>query len=498
MPSQRSQRLLVPSLLLQLILASAGSPQRLIVDTDMGFDVDDVVAVVLANTLHTRGEVDLLAVVHDTGCELGIGGVSAMNHFYGHDNVTLGAWKGKYGSDCNQHYVGTSGQNQYLSRVIDNMGGPVTSSQQVMLGTDAYRKVLATAPNASVNIASIGMPTNLADLLGTKADQYSALSGYDLLAAKVNKIVMMDGMYNFGCAGGNIGPAEDCYGRAQAALKMPPSVKLVFSSKGASPAIYTGGGVPFTHPVDSPIREALDNWCCSPNGHRGNNGGRLSWDPITVMIAALDVGSVAEKETDCGTQATADPSGEEHFFGTGTRNCLTNFTDTATSPGNIRNTIDWYIDNILPGWLPNTWIKHSGANCYGDRDGHGAHGASNLENPPSSAAPGSPMTLAACEEACLALEGCTGITVAENGDSTDDATATNTTVKGGDAGGVNGGAKRGVKGSGKGSVNGLYNCYRKGWVNIGTCDHSTSFDTYSFTGAASAAGAAAGAAAVVA
>jgi hypothetical protein len=56
-----------------------------------------------------------------------------------------------------------------------------------------------------------------------------------------------------------------------------------------------------------------------------------------------------------------------------------------------------YIDNILPGWLPNTWIKHSGANCYGDRDGHGAHGASDLENPPSSAAPGSPMTLAACE-----------------------------------------------------------------------------------------------------
>ena len=37
------------------------------------------------------------------------------------------------------------------------MGGPVTSSQQVMLGTDAYRKVLANAPNASVNVASIGM-----------------------------------------------------------------------------------------------------------------------------------------------------------------------------------------------------------------------------------------------------------------------------------------------------------------------------------------------------
>ena len=52
---------------------------------------------------------------------------------------------------------------------------------------------------------------------------------------------------------------------------------------------------------------------------------RLSWDPITVMIAALDVGSVLEKETDYGTQITADPSGAEHFFGTGTKNALTTF-----------------------------------------------------------------------------------------------------------------------------------------------------------------------------
>lgn len=100
-----------------MVYSAAAGRQKLIVDTDMGFDVDDVVAVCLANALHMAGEAELLAVVHDTGCELGIGGVSAMNHFYGHDNVTLGAWKGKYGSNCNQHYEGTSGQNQYLSKV---------------------------------------------------------------------------------------------------------------------------------------------------------------------------------------------------------------------------------------------------------------------------------------------------------------------------------------------------------------------------------------------
>jgi hypothetical protein len=64
-------------------VSAAASPQRLIVDTDMGFDVDDIVAVCLANSLHMNGKVDLLAVVHDTGCNLGIGGVSAVQNFYG-------------------------------------------------------------------------------------------------------------------------------------------------------------------------------------------------------------------------------------------------------------------------------------------------------------------------------------------------------------------------------------------------------------------------------
>merc|ERR550537_964507 len=117
-----------------------------------------------------------------------------------------------------------------------------------MTGTDAYRKALATAPDASINVASIGMPTNLRDLLNTTADQYSPLSGFDLVAKKVAKIVFMDGGYNFGCAAGNIGPAYDCEGSARDALKMPPTVRLIFSSKGSNPPIYTGSGLQSHHP----------------------------------------------------------------------------------------------------------------------------------------------------------------------------------------------------------------------------------------------------------
>ena len=332
-------------------LAKATPRQRIIVDTDMGFDVDDVGAVCLANALHLAGKAELLAVVHNTGCDLGVGGVSAMNHFYNNDDVVIGAWRGRYGKNCDKHYEGTSGQNQYLSTVIRKTGGPIKNSSMVMTGTDAYRKALAAAPDASVNVASIGMPTNLRDLLKTDADQYSPLSGYDLVAKKVNKVVFMDGGYNFGCAAGNIGPPYDCEGSAMETLSnMPPSVAMVFSGKGASPPIYTGKGMQKSHPPSSPCREAYKHWCCNPNGENGQHG-RLSWDPITVMIATLGVDSVYEKQTNIGCQVTADEAGHEHFFqnATKTRNAQTDFNiSVSIAPEKISAAIDYYLNTYLP------------------------------------------------------------------------------------------------------------------------------------------------------
>lgn len=45
----------------------AGAPVRLIIDTDMSTDVDDVAALCMAHALADRGEVEIAAVVHNTG-----------------------------------------------------------------------------------------------------------------------------------------------------------------------------------------------------------------------------------------------------------------------------------------------------------------------------------------------------------------------------------------------------------------------------------------------
>eukprot|EP00948_MAST-09A_sp_MAST-9A-sp1_P002343 g2343.t1 len=321
---------------------------NLIVDTDLGFDVDDVAAVCLANELHLQSRVNLKGVLHNTGCHLGIGGVSSINHFYGNDNVSLGAYQGNFGSDCYTHFNGAFGQNQYLSKLIADVPGPITDASQVPSPVTVYREILSQANNNSITIASIGFPVNILDALRSKSDKVSSLTGYELFESKVSKIVFMDGSYNFGCSQGLIGSAQECQGSAKAMLEeMPSSVKLVISNKGSGPDIYSGQGLMTSHPTNSPCRIAFENWCCNPNGQGGRQAGRLSWDPIATMIAALGVESVQEKEVNCGVKITANDDGtREYFTPSNTKNCQTDFVDGNKSPSAIPGIINAILDQV--------------------------------------------------------------------------------------------------------------------------------------------------------
>lgn len=340
----------------------------------------------------------------------------------------------------------------------------------------------------------------------------------------MNKIVFMDGMYNFGCADGLIGPALDCEGSAMAALQMPPSVSMVFSGKGQNPDIYTGEDLQQAHPANSPCREALRLWCCDPNGEPGRVSGRLSWDPITVMIASLGVDAVFEKEVNVGTHVKADEAGHEYFWDAppATLNAQTDFNET-NSPNLIPGAINHYLNLVPPPLPPPTnydgYVLGSGLNCW---PGHGAN-----DIPTTSAA----MSLAKCRALCDATSGCTGVVTTPNGNTQQyhcymkndidwsqcqTGTTFDTWVKGTyvQAGGFNCyGPRNGQPGHGAVDLehppgascgvmsveacqqkcsgtpgcdgvttadagNGLVNCYRKGDIVLSACDHGTTFNTY--------------------
>ncbi|MGM9789535.1 MAG: nucleoside hydrolase [Candidatus Cryptobacteroides sp.] len=63
------------------------------------------------------------------------------------------------------------------------------------LSPEWYRKVLAGRRDSSVTIVSVGFCTNLARLLESGPDEYSPLSGRELVARKVKRLVLMAGCF---------------------------------------------------------------------------------------------------------------------------------------------------------------------------------------------------------------------------------------------------------------------------------------------------------------
>src|SRR5271156_5517031 len=70
--------------------ASAATPLDVILDTDMGNDVDDPLALAMLHAFESRGEVKLLAVTVSKGNPWAAEYVRMVNEFYGRGAIPVG------------------------------------------------------------------------------------------------------------------------------------------------------------------------------------------------------------------------------------------------------------------------------------------------------------------------------------------------------------------------------------------------------------------------
>jgi len=259
------------AVLLCAFLTAAAKP-GLIIDTDMSTDVDDVGAVCIANAMADAGDVELLAVVHNTGIDNGVAAISALMTYYGREHVPIGAYMGDFDNTL---------KGPYVDDLANNFPTQVQNRSQVPDAVTVYRQVLAAAENNSVIISSIGFTTNLEGLLKSKGDQHSPLSGVELLKAKGKLLSWMGGKYpsskgtssewNFSANG--IGPSTN-----YTLQHWPAEVPIVFIGWFLGHDVETGGVMTKALPEDNPCRKAYIDY-------NGPNNNRSSWDPMTTMYA---------------------------------------------------------------------------------------------------------------------------------------------------------------------------------------------------------------------
>jgi len=199
----------------------------IIFDTDIGNDVDDVLALGLLHALESRGECRLLAVTITKDSPLAAPFTDAVNEFYGRGSIPIGIVRGGVTPEAGRFLPLALARDGDTLRYPHDLVDAATAPEAVQL----LRRTLAGRPDRSVVIVQVGFSTNLARLLDSAADDVSPLPGRDLVKAKVRLLSLMAGAFV---------PIEgnDSFGEYNIVTDLPAARKL--ADEWPTPAIWSG------------------------------------------------------------------------------------------------------------------------------------------------------------------------------------------------------------------------------------------------------------------
>jgi purine nucleosidase len=295
--------------------AHAAEPVRLIFDTDICGDCDDVLALGMIHALQSRGQCRLLAVTISVDHELAAPFVDAVNTFYERGDIPIGV----VGKGC------VVEKSDFLSLAREQENGrfryphDVVLDQSVRDATVVLRETLAAQPDHSVVIAQVGFSTNLARLLDSPADAYSSLTGRELVERKVKLLSLMAGAFQ---------PIEGNQRYLEYNVVKDIASARVLADRWPTPVVFSGFeiGIALPYPAVSierdygyvrhhPLAEAYIRR--NPPPHN-----RPTWDLTSVLYAVLpdrgyfeisSAGTV-NVESDGFTRFTATPRGNHRYL----------------------------------------------------------------------------------------------------------------------------------------------------------------------------------------
>jgi len=234
---------------LQLVTIIPDNPKKVIFETDMCLDVDDVGALAMLHAMANQGEAEILAVCYNEVHPDAAAAIDAINTWYGRGDIPIGVYKKPLAQPDASAYLKSLSQ---FPNDINNSSIPDAVS--------VYRAVLSKQPDNSVTIISVKKINNLSDLL---------IESPDLVAKKVKEIVIMGGINNDGF---NLSRHE-FVSAAENVLANWPS-PLAISQPGYQ--ILTGKNL-INSSDNNPVRTAYYSFFYS------NFCNRPSWDQIAVL-----------------------------------------------------------------------------------------------------------------------------------------------------------------------------------------------------------------------
>lgn len=189
--------------LLLLIVSSFSfaKTQKIIIDGDLGADPCDFATISMAYNLHNNDEIEILALMMPIPDDIATQNLSILDALYNRKDkpIPIGVFKNK--SDP-LYQTMLDGVNNVVhakpaAKVINKIHNDLVSTNidSAWGGVSLYRKLLSEQEDGSVTLLFEGQLGLLLGLLQSEADEYSPLSGIDLINKKVDKIVSMIGTF---------------------------------------------------------------------------------------------------------------------------------------------------------------------------------------------------------------------------------------------------------------------------------------------------------------
>jgi inosine-uridine nucleoside N-ribohydrolase len=291
--------------------ATLATPVRLIFDTDIGNDVDDVMALCMIHTLQKRGACQLLAVTITKDHPQAAAFVDAVNTLYGYPDIPIGVVRDGAAREA--------GKFNFLADA-KNPDGSLRYPHDLKSGADApeavglIKDILKNEPDGGVVVVQVGFFTNLARLL----DEPEARL---LIEKKVKMLSIMAGAFQTVNADTR---------HLEYNVKMDISAARKLAADWPTPMVWSGyeigvaAAFPHTvieHDLDyaahHPLKEAY--YLYSPPPHD-----RPTWDLTSVLYAVLPERSyfdlspsgIITVENDGATRfrPTKDPASRHRFL----------------------------------------------------------------------------------------------------------------------------------------------------------------------------------------
>ncbi len=245
---------------------------NVIFDSDMGPDYDDVGAITLLHAFADEGKANILATIASTKYNNVAAVFSVLNTYFKTPNIPIAVPKGEA--------LDLRDAQHWSDSIVQHYPHAINSNKDVPDAVALYRRILSIQPDKSVTIITVGFLINLNNLLRSKADMFSPLSGAQLVEQKVKQLVSMAGKFP---AGGEFNINRDFL-----------SAKYVYENW-PSPVLFSGFeigekikcGLPLIHNdliKNSPVKDVFR---ISIPLAAEDSAGRKSWDETAVLVGVL-------------------------------------------------------------------------------------------------------------------------------------------------------------------------------------------------------------------